>query len=119
MRLSTIPPLNHYFPHGDRGTSRATRCVLPNLNLNPKSRGQFFDGRSFLLAHLGAAEAKEASFFGGLGDLLPHSDQPLLEPLGLVGFGLLLDERSHLPHALDRITLDLIRGFAFYLRRRT
>jgi hypothetical protein len=39
----------------------------------------------------------------------------LLEPLGLIGFGLLIDERGRLPHALDRITLDLIRRFAFQL----
>src|SRR5437867_7562436 len=66
---------------------------LPNLDLNAESRGQFLDGRGFLLAHLRAAEAKEASFFGGLGDLLRHSDQPLLESLGLIGFGFFVDKR--------------------------
>src|SRR4029453_11329889 len=87
-----------------------------NLDLDPtEGRGHFLDGRAFLLAHLRAAEAKEAPLLGGLGDLLRHSNQPLLEPLGFIGFGLLVDEHGHLPHALDRITLDLIRRFAFQL----
>src|SRR5262245_52996999 len=90
----------------------------PNLDLDAtESVGQFLDGRGFLLAHLRAAEAQKAPFFGGLRDLLRHSDQPLLEPLGLFGFGFLIDERRHLPHALDPITLDLIRRFAFQFSR--
>src|SRR5215831_16047641 len=90
----------------------------PNLDFDAtESGGQFLDGRGFLLAHLRAAEAQKAPFFGGLRDLLRHSDQPLLKPLGLFGFGFLIDERRHLPHALDPITLDLIRRFAFQFSR--
>src|SRR4029453_11306035 len=58
-----------YSPRGSRTTSE------PNLDLDPtESRGHFLDGRAFLLAHLRAAEAKEASLLGGLGDLLRHSN---------------------------------------------
>src|SRR5262245_40950644 len=90
----------------------------PNLDLDvTESAGLFLDRCGLLLAHLRADEAQNASFLGGLSDLSRHSDQPLLEPLSLFGFGLLLDERCHLPHALDPVTLDLIRRFAFQFCR--
>src|SRR5262245_17326083 len=102
--------------------SRIRRAVPHSYEPNrdfaaTESGGQFLDGRGFLLAHLRAAEAQKAPFFGGLCDLLRHSDQPLLKPLGLFGFGFLIDERGHLPHAFDPITLDLIRRFAFQFSR--
>src|SRR5215831_11466999 len=98
--------------------SLLARLSEPNLDLDAtESGGQFLDRRGFLLAHLRAAEAQKAPFFGSLCDLLRHSNQPLLEPLGVFGFRLLIDERGHLPHALDPITLDLIRRFAFQFSR--
>jgi hypothetical protein len=42
---------------------------LADLNLDPKGRGQFFDGRGFLLAHLRAAVAEETALLLGFGNL--------------------------------------------------
>ena len=70
-----------------------------DLNLDRERRGQLLDGRSFLLAHLRASEAKEATLFGGFRDLLGYGNQPLVEPLG-IRLGLLLDERGDMPQAL-------------------
>ena len=71
--------MSSYSPTG----SRATRCPMPILNLDPEGRGQFFDRCGFLLAHLRAAEAEKATLLGGFRNLLRHRDQPLVEPLGL------------------------------------
>src|SRR5215475_12880111 len=71
-----------------KSSSRIRRGVPrhpePNLDFDAtESAGQFLDRRGFLLAHLRAAEAQKAPFFGGLRDLLRDGDQPLLEPLSL------------------------------------
>ena len=70
-------------------SGKQKQCTLPNLRLGPQDRRQFFDGCSFLLAHLRASEAKETTFFSGFRDLLGHGNQPLLEPLRFVGLRLL------------------------------
>ena len=71
--------MSSYPPTG----SRATRCPMPILDLDPEGRGQLFDGCGFLLAHLGPAEAEKATLLGGFRNLLRHRDQSLVEPLGL------------------------------------
>src|SRR5215472_12128133 len=81
--LATIawpPSVTDHVVFVERCPALTTKCCV--LHLNSEGREQFLDGCGFLLAHLGAAKAKEAPFLGRFSDLLRRRHEPLLKPLG-------------------------------------